>query len=112
MPDTIAMDGVYRDQTCSHVEASRISSRMIESLRSSGASKRIAIPTGASSLQARAGMDAVDPCEQARWILEGRTVERVVIESLADREPFEQVTRLPVVHLCELAGVTAAEAPA
>ena len=69
--------------------------------------QRIAIPTGASSLQARTGNHAVDPCEQARWILKGRTVERVVVESLADREPFAQVTQLPVVHLCELATVGA-----
>ncbi len=71
--------------------------------------QRIAIPTGASSLQARTGLEAVDSRQQARWILEGRKVERVVVESLADREPFAQVTRLPVVHLCELAAV---EAPA
>ena len=71
--------------------------------------QRAAIPTGAASLQVRLGLDSIDPCEQARWILEGRQIKRVVVESLADGEPFKQTTQLPVVHLAELA---AAEAPA
>ena len=71
--------------------------------------QRAAIPTGAASLQVRLGLDSIDHCEQVRWILEGRQIKRVVVESPADGEPFKQATQLPVVHLAELAAV---EAPA
>ena len=65
--------------------------------------QRAAIATGAASLQSRTGMDCIDATEQARWILEGRTVERIVVECVDDIEPFEEVTDVPVVHLAEVA---------
>ncbi len=65
--------------------------------------QRAAITTGAASLQRRTGMDYIDAAEQARWILEGRTVERIVVECVDDIEPFEEVTDLPIVHLAEVA---------
>jgi len=64
--------------------------------------QRVAIATGAASLQSRAGRARVDAGEQARWILEGRDVERVVVECVDDIEPFEGVTGVPVVHLAEV----------
>lgn len=65
--------------------------------------QRAAIPTGAVSLQARLGLNSIDAVEQARWILDGHSVERIVVEALEDRKPFEQASRLPVVHISELA---------
>lgn len=63
--------------------------------------QRAAIATGAASLQSRAGKGRFEAAEQARWVLEGRDVERIVVECVADIEPFAAVTRLPVVHLAE-----------
>ena len=65
--------------------------------------QRAAIATGAASLQSRTGMDCINAAEQARWILEGCTVERIVVECVDDIEPFEGVTDLPIVHLAEVA---------
>ena len=64
--------------------------------------QRAAIATGAASLQSRTGMDCINAAEQARWILEGRTVERIVVECVDDIEPFEEVADVPVVHLAEV----------
>lgn len=64
--------------------------------------QRAAIATGAASLQGRARTGRVEPAEQARWILEGRDVKRVVVECVDDMEPFERVIDRPVVHLAEV----------
>jgi hypothetical protein len=48
-------------------------------------------------------MDCIDATEQARWILEGRSVERIVVECVDDIELFEEVSDVPVVHLAEVA---------
>jgi hypothetical protein len=69
--------------------------------------QRIAIPAAAPGLRQRLGLDpAGDAAEhdgQARWILQGRDVARIVIESVEDRAAFERVSTLPVVHLADLA---------
>jgi hypothetical protein len=65
--------------------------------------QRAAMATGAASLQHRSSMDCIDVAEQARWILEGRTVERIVVECVDDMAPFEEVAHVPVVHLAEVA---------
>ena len=39
---------------------------------------------------------------QGAWLLEGREVERIVVENLADREAFASSSK-PVVHVAELA---------
>lgn len=63
---------------------------------------RIAIPTGASSIQARTGApSSVDSAEQVRWLLEGRAIRRVVTESVEDAQRMAGHTTLPVVHLTE-----------
>jgi len=64
--------------------------------------QRAAIATGAASLQHRTGRGQVEAAEQARWILEGRDVKRVVVECVDDIEPFAQITDVPVVHLAEV----------
>ena len=45
---------------------------------------------------------AMPAAGQAAWILEGRTVERIVVEDLADRALFDFAGK-PVLHLAELA---------
>jgi hypothetical protein len=45
---------------------------------------------------------AMPAARQARWILEGRRVERIVVEDLAEREAFG-FTGKPVLHFAELA---------
>lgn len=70
---------------------------------------RIALPTGATSLQSLIG--AADPAvtldEQARWILEGRSPSRIVCESSADARALAARTAIPVVHLATLATAAA-----
>lgn len=50
----------------------------------------------------RIAIPAMGAEAQARWILEGRKVERIVVEDLADREAFA-FSGHPVVHLADLA---------
>ena len=64
--------------------------------------QRIAIPARAQGLPQKLGrLPAADEA-QARWILQGRQVSRIVVESLADRATFARVSELPVLHLAEL----------
>lgn len=64
--------------------------------------QRIAIPTGASSLQARHNMEAAGCLDHARWIMKGRRVKRIVVEDLADVKVFQSITDVPVVHISGL----------
>ena len=59
--------------------------------------QRFAVPTCASSASQR-----VDPLDQARWILEGRAFERVVVEDAADCAVFARVTDRQVLHIGDL----------
>ena len=65
--------------------------------------QRIAIPATACGLPQRLGLMAPDDDAQARWVLHGRNIERIVVESLEDRPALEKVSAIPVVHLAELA---------
>ena len=64
--------------------------------------QRIAIPATARSLPQRLGRQAIDDTAQARWILHGRRVSRIVVESLEDADAFAQVADCPVIHLADL----------
>ena len=66
--------------------------------------QRVATPTGAASMQHREGLTNIVSIEQqVEWILEGRDPERIVVESMDDYEAFSAYTKLPVVHLAEVA---------
>ena len=65
--------------------------------------QRLAIPTTAGGLPAALGRNRVDVLAQARWILEGRTFSRIVVESPDDIAAFAAVSDKPVVHLAQLA---------
>lgn len=61
--------------------------------------QRIAIPATAHNNLAGSMQDD----EQARWVLHGRSFDRIVVESIEDRAVFQRVSDVPVVHLAELA---------
>jgi ferredoxin len=61
--------------------------------------QRTAFSTGAASLQGRKDMVAAGCVENARTILKGRRVKRIVVEDLADIGPYRQASDIPVVHL-------------
>jgi heterodisulfide reductase subunit C len=64
--------------------------------------QRIAIPARSQGLAQTLGLVAGDDTAQARWLLQGRTPARIVVESLADCAALERVCDLPVVHLAVL----------
>jgi len=68
--------------------------------------QRIAIPAAAKSLPGRLGpggaVDAAHDGAQARWILQGRKIRRIVLEDIEDGAAFAQVSDCPVVHLADL----------
>jgi NAD-dependent dihydropyrimidine dehydrogenase PreA subunit len=64
--------------------------------------QRLAVATGASGAQHALGLPAIDAADQARWILEGRAFERVVVEDPGDCAVYASVTDRPVVHLADL----------
>lgn len=61
--------------------------------------QRTATSTGASSLQGRMDLDATGCVENAKRILKGRKVNRIVVEDLADAEAFKMATDIPVIHV-------------
>ncbi|MDP3513734.1 MAG: 4Fe-4S dicluster domain-containing protein [Sulfuritalea sp.] len=65
--------------------------------------QRIAMPALTQALPHLAGPLVDADVAQARWMLQGRTPQRIVVESLADRAAFERVCDIPVLHLAELA---------
>lgn len=65
--------------------------------------QRVATPTGAASYQHHMGLASIVSIEaQVRWLLEGRSAARIVVEHLDDREAFTRYTMIPVVHLAEV----------
>ncbi|MEJ1958333.1 MAG: 4Fe-4S dicluster domain-containing protein [Nitrosomonadales bacterium] len=64
--------------------------------------QRIAIPATSRSLPQRLGLIMSDDDQQARWLLQGRAIERIVVESLEDQAALAKVTNVLVVHLADL----------
>jgi ferredoxin len=64
--------------------------------------QHFAIPATARTLRQRLGLEAPDDAGQARWILQGRKIRRIIVESLEDITAFRQVCDLPVVYLADL----------
>jgi ferredoxin len=65
---------------------------------------RVAAPTGAAGYQHRESADCLVSVEdQVRWLLEGRSPDRIVVEHLDDRGAFAAHTDLLVLHLAEVA---------
>ena len=59
--------------------------------------QRTAFATGASSLQGRHDILAAGCIENAKRILKGRRVNRIVVEDLADARAFRLATDIPVI---------------
>lgn len=65
--------------------------------------QRIAIPATAGSLVHRLGRLAPDDGAQISWLLQGRKMNRIVVENLEDYVALAAACTCPVVHLAELA---------
>ncbi len=61
--------------------------------------QRAAFSTGASSLQARKDPASRGCMENAKRILKGKKITRVVVEDMADAEVFRLATNKPVIHV-------------
>jgi ferredoxin len=61
--------------------------------------QRTAFSTGASSLQGKKDLVAAGCVENAKRILKGRRVRRIVVEDLADTAAFRLATDVPVIHV-------------
>ena len=61
--------------------------------------QRTAVSTGASSLQGRTDLKAAGCVDNAKRILKGRRVRRIVVEDLADAGAFRLATDIPVIHV-------------
>ena len=61
--------------------------------------QRTAFSTGASSLQGRKNILATGCIENAKRILKGRRVNRIIVEDLADAGAFRLATHIPVIHV-------------
>src|SRR3989338_4946630 len=64
--------------------------------------QRIAIPATPRNLPQRLGLTMPHDEGQTRWVLHGRNINRIVVESLEERAVLEKVSNFPVVHLAEL----------
>jgi hypothetical protein len=71
--------------------------------------QRIAIPATLRNMAQREGREAPADGERVRWLLHGRPVSRIVVESEDDRVTFERYCDVPVVHLAEVAGAAIAQ---
>jgi ferredoxin len=65
--------------------------------------QRIAVPAAAGNLPQWLGASSANAEGQTRWTLHGRSIERIVVESLEERVALEKISGLPVVHLADLA---------
>lgn len=61
--------------------------------------QRTAFSTGASSLQGKKDLVAAGCVENAKRILKGRRVRRIVVEDLADMAAFRLAADIPVIHV-------------
>ncbi len=64
--------------------------------------QRLAIPTTADATVGNQDTRKATVATAIRWMLQGRTIDRIVTESPLDVEAFQAHTELPVVHLAEL----------
>ncbi len=61
---------------------------------------RMAIPTGIGSRSD--SLQCFDVGEQIEWLLQGRSVQRIIVENPADKALLAKITGKPVLHVSEL----------
>jgi len=61
---------------------------------------RMAIPTGIGSLSVR--LQCFDVRKQIEWLMQGRSVQRIIVENPADQALLAEMTGKPVLHVSEL----------
>ncbi len=66
---------------------------------------RLALSTGATSLQGRIEEDSENQKREANWIVKGKDFTRVVVEDPREVEVFKRVTDVPVITITELVGI-------
>lgn len=74
--------------------------------------QRMAIPVTNRDLPQSLGAKTIDDAAQIQWLLHGRKMQRIVVESLEDRAVLESVAasmNIPVAHLADLAEETPSE---
>ena len=64
--------------------------------------QRVAIPATVQSISQRLGKAAANDDAQARWLLQGRKIGRIVVESLEDAAALARVADIPIVHLADV----------
>jgi ferredoxin len=64
--------------------------------------QRIAIPATGRTLAQRMEQSPHDDSAQVQWIMKGRSVSRVVVESVSDLAAFRAHSSVPSVHIAEL----------
>ncbi|MDX8405057.1 MAG: 4Fe-4S dicluster domain-containing protein [Mariprofundus sp.] len=69
---------------------------------------RMAVATGIGSMAAR--LQSFDLRKQVEWLLQGRNVQRIIVENPADQAVLIAMTGKPVLHLSELTGSSAGHA--
>jgi ferredoxin len=64
--------------------------------------QRLAIPTTVHSHPQQMGHSVFDSQDQAKWIIEGRSFDRIIVEDISDVAIFQAITNKPVLHLAQL----------
>lgn len=88
-----------RERLVGHYDRLRVSSGCMMNLDL----QRLAIPS-TSNHAWMPEKRRVDAADQARWMLEGRPVARIVVEDCRDIPVFQSVSPHPVVHIAQLGG--------
>jgi len=61
---------------------------------------RMAIPTGIGSHGD--SLQSFDVAAQIEWLMQGRSIQRIVVENPADQGVLAEITGIPVLHISEL----------
>jgi heterodisulfide reductase subunit C len=65
---------------------------------------RLAIPTGGVGQDARGHDHEFNSRKQAEWVVTGRKINRIIVESIEDGIQLAALNQYPVIHISELAG--------
>ena len=65
--------------------------------------QRMALPTGSMGSYQELAPQALDIESQVQWLLQGRDVERIVVENLSDAEAMSKGSDIAVVHIADIA---------